>query len=112
MRSRPLPKTSLDRRRRASPDAAAKGTRSVKLRHIREGPPSLDKAGLLCYRPPPCAPASAHHLSCNRSAAGSFPATARLRFRYGRLAQLVEQLTLNQRVAGSSPASPTMNSTT
>ncbi len=28
-------------------------------------------------------------------------------FKYGPLAQLVEQLTLNQRVAGSSPARPT-----
>jgi hypothetical protein len=29
-------------------------------------------------------------------------------FEVGRLAQLVEQLTLNQRVAGSSPAAPTI----
>src|SRR5690606_705814 len=41
---------------------------------------------------------------------GKLPPQAR-RSRHGRLAQLVEQLTLNQRVAGSSPASPTNFST-
>ena len=35
--------------------------------------------------------------------------TARLRRRFdGRIAQLVEQLTLNQRVLGSSPSAPTI----
>ena len=43
--------------------------------------PSLDSPGSLCYTTPPL---------------------------YGRIAQLVEQLTLNQRVPGSSPGAPTI----
>ena len=33
-------------------------------------------------------------------------------FAYGRLAQLVEQLTLNQRAVGSNPSSPTIKAET
>jgi hypothetical protein len=49
-------------------------------------PASLDSPAALCYTTP--ARAFARDLG------------------YGRIAQLVEQLTLNQRVAGSSPAAP------
>src|SRR5262249_61187887 len=49
--------------------------------------PSLDSGNPLCYRTPPARPARAK-IS-------------------GRIAQLVEQLTLNQRVPGSSPGAPT-----
>src|SRR4029077_12569837 len=48
-------------------------------------PRSLDSPEVLCYRPPPTGD----------------------RGRPGRIAQLVEQLTLNQRVQGSSPCAPT-----
>ena len=47
----------------------------------------IDKAGSLCYTP-------------------AFRGRPQGRLA-GRIAQLVEQLTLNQRVAGSSPAAPT-----
>src|SRR5262249_31269564 len=49
--------------------------------------PSLDSGNSLCYRTPPAQPAGAK-IS-------------------GRIAQSVEQLTLNQRVPGSSPGAPT-----
>src|SRR5262249_37930519 len=52
--------------------------------------PSLDSGNSLCYRTPPAQPAGAK-IS-------------------GRIAQLVEQLTLNQRVPGSSPGAPTNKS--
>src|SRR5262249_12391693 len=42
-----------------------------------------------------------------RFATGRSPCGAHPRRRFGRIAQLVEQLTLNQRVPGSSPGAPT-----
>jgi hypothetical protein len=48
--------------------------------------PSLDSGNPLCYRTPPPRPVGQNS---------------------GRIAQLVEQLTLNQRVPGSSPGAPT-----
>ena len=50
---------------------------------------ALDRGNDLCYIP----------LRLQRFAAGDFD---------GRIAQLVEQLTLNQRVLGSSPSAPTI----
>jgi hypothetical protein len=49
--------------------------------------PSLDSGNSLCYR--------------------TQPLWGPPRWRFGRIAQLVEQLTLNQRVPGSSPGAPT-----
>jgi hypothetical protein len=45
-------------------------------------------------------PSSANHKRCQLTAAKD---------RKGRIAQLVEQLTLNQRVVGSNPTAPTNN---
>ncbi len=56
----------------------------------------LDKSGLWTYRP--------RGWPCSRGA--TRPSQG------GRIAQVVEQLTLNQRVVGSSPTAPTNNSQT
>ena len=62
---------------------------ALKIAHGRGlSRPSLDSPGSLCYS----------------TRAGRSP-----RWPLGRIAQLVEQLTLNQRVPGSSPGAPTKN---